>query len=256
MGIADEAHGAVVKFEDDFVAQMEAGSELAIDDEGGAATGAVLVGGIVVDAGHEQFDGAGAADDDGAEGERVGGDGRDGKGFDVGGHDGAAGSGVVGGGADGGGDDDTVAGNGGTGLAVDREADADHAEGGSGGDDGVIEAEVGDVVGVVLDFDVLAVGATDVDGDEGAVEEGERFGGFTEEGAGLLAEGGEVKLDEEAEFAEVHAQHGDVETYAAASLVDKGAVATEDDDEIGPVGIGDGVTGDGVELADDLAAGA
>ena len=80
-----------------------------------------------------------SGDDDGAQGEEMGADGRDHHRVDRGHDDGAVGGEVVGGGAGRCGYDDAVGAEGGDELAIDLDGEVGHAGDGSLGDDDVVE---------------------------------------------------------------------------------------------------------------------
>ena len=163
-------------------------------------------------------------------------------GVDAGHDDGAVGGEVVGGGAGGGGDDDAVGAEGGDELAVDFDGEVAHAGDGAFGDDDVVEGvplledlAVADVLGVHHAAD-LDLGAVVAPGFEGGVEVGER------------------DLGEEAEGAEVHAEDGGGGAGEGSGCGEQGAVAAEDDDQVGLVlgqvdaldGVGGGEVGGAV----------
>ncbi len=144
---------------------------------------------------------------------------------------------VVGGRAGGGRDDDAVGAHGGDELLVDLDGEVGHAGDGALGDDDVVEGvpaaehlAVAAQLGVhhVADFDAGAVGAP---GFEGGVEVGEG------------------DLGEEAEGAEVDAEDGGGGVGEGAGCGEEGAVAAEDDDEVGAV-LGELGALDGVGVVD------
>ena len=218
---AEEAVGAVTEEADaglgalqvDVIVQFELDCLLAVDGE------VDLVG----DADDLDTDGGVAWDDDGADGEQVGTDGGDQHGVDAGHDDGAVGGEVVGRGAGGSGDDDAVGAEGGDELLVDLDGEVAHAGDGAFGDDDVVEGvplldgfAVADDLGVhhAADFNLGAVVAP---GFEGGVE---------------LGEG---DLGEEAEGAEVHTEDGGGGTGEGSGCGQEGAIAAENDDQIGLV---------------------
>src|ERR1700722_12628286 len=114
--MADEADAGLGALAVDAVVELELDCLLAVDCEVD----------FVGDADDVDADGRVSGDDDGANGEQVGADGRDQHGVDAGHDDGAVGGEVVGGGAGGGGDDDAVGAEGGDGLLVDVDGEVSH----------------------------------------------------------------------------------------------------------------------------------
>ncbi len=162
-----------------------------------------------------------ARDYDRADGEQVRTDGRDQHSVDAGHDDGAVRGEVVGRGAGGSGDDDAVGAEGGYGLFVDLDGEVAHAGDGSFGDDDVVEGvplfdetAVADDLGTHHAAD-LDLGTVVAPGFEGGVE---------------LGEG---NLGEEAEGAQVDAEDGGGGAGEGSGCGEEGAVAAEDDDEVG-----------------------
>ena len=196
----------------DLVADVEFHGLLTIDGEEG-----------VGDAVHVDGDGGVAGNDDRADGQQVGAEGRNDEGVDRGHYDGAAGGQIVGGRAGGGRDDDAVGTHGCDELLVDLDGEVGHACDGALGDGDVVEGvptadrlTVATQLGVhhVAHFDACAVGAP---GLKGGVEVGEG------------------DLGEEAEGSEVDAEDGGRGVGERAGCGEKGAVATQDDYEVGSV---------------------
>jgi hypothetical protein len=230
---AEEAVGAVAEEPDaefralavDVVAELQLDCFLAVDGEVD----------FVGDADDAHVDRGFAWSDDWANGQQMGADGGDQHGVDAGHYDRAVGSEVVGGRAGGGGDDDAVGAEGGDELLVDVDGEIAHAGDGALGDDDVVEGvplaegfAIADVLGAHHAAD-LDFGAVVAPGLQGGVEVGE--GDF----------------GEEAEGAEVHAEDGGGGAGEGAGRGEKGAVATEDDNEVrlvlGQVDAFDGVGG-------------
>jgi len=168
-------------------------------------------------------DGGVAWDDDGADGEQVGTDGGDQHSVNAGHDNGAVGGEVVGGRAGWGGDDDAIGAEGGDELIIDLDGEVSHAGDGALRDDDVVEGvplldelSVAQDLGAhhAADFDLGAVVAP---GFQGGVE---------------LGEG---DLSEEAEGAEVDAEDGCGGAGEGAGRGEEGAVAAEDDDQVGLV---------------------
>ena len=204
---ADAGLGALTV---DLVAELELDSFLAVDREVD----------FVGDTYDVDADLSVAGNDDGANGEQVGADGRDQHGVHVRHHDGAVGRQVVGSGAGGRGDDDAVGAEGSDELLFDFDREVTHAGDGAFGDDDVVESvplldglAVADDFGVhhAADLNVRLVLAPIV---EGGVEVGQ--GDF----------------GEEAERAEVDAEDGCGGAGKGAGRGEEGAIAAEDDDEI------------------------
>ncbi len=164
-----------------------------------------------------------AGEDDGADGEQVGTDGREDHRVDRGHQDGAVGGERVGGGAGGGGDDDAVGAEAGYELAVHLDGELAHAGDGALGEDDVVE-------GVPLAEELVVAKeagvheAADVDD-----------GGAGHPGLEGLVELGEGDFGEEAERAEVDGEDGSGGEGEGAGCGEKGAVAAERDDEHGLV---------------------
>ena len=153
-----------------------------------------------------QGDAGGVGDDDGAEGEGVGGDGCDDEAARGGGEDGAAAGEGVGGGARGGGDDDAVAGIGGHIVAVDEDLRAQQGGLFTAVDEDFVEGEVLSGQLAVGSWQ-LAVGSWQLTVE---VEEGTLFDGevaleefLDKEAYVFFADGGE-----ESQMAEVDAYDG------------------------------------------------
>jgi hypothetical protein len=210
----------------DLVANVEFHGLLTIDGEEG-----------VGDAIHVDGDGGVAGNDDRANGQQMGTEGRNDEGVDRGHDDGAACGQIVGGGAGGSGDDDAVGAHGCNELLVDLDGEVGHTGDGSLGDGDVVEGvptaqslTVAAQLGVhhVAHLDACAVGAPCL---EGGVEVGER------------------DLGEEAEGSKVDTEDGGRRVCECASGGEKGSVTTEDDDKIGSVPREIG-TFDGVRVVD------
>ena len=178
-----------------------------------------------------------AGDDDRADGEQVRTDRGDQHGVDVRHDNGPVGSEIVGRGAGGGGDDDAVGAEGGDGLLVYLDGEVAHAGDGSFGYDDVVEgvplfdeSAVADDLGAhhAANFDLGAVVAP---GFEGGVE---------------LREG---DFGEEAEGPEVDAEDGGGGAGEGSGCGEEGAVAAEDDDEVGFV-FGEIDAWDGMDAGD------
>jgi hypothetical protein len=172
-------------------------------------------------AGEFDFDERGVANDDGAIGEGVRADGGDDEGFDGGMNDGTAGGEGVSGGAGGRGDDEAVGAIANDEVVVDGEFEFDHPGERGFVDDGVVE-------------DVLAVddliGAEKLDLEHGA----NGFGGaagerFFESGIEFV----DGEAGKKAEAAHVDGEDGEAARSGEACGSEKGAVATEDEEEIG-----------------------
>jgi len=176
-------------------------------------------------------------DDDGTDSEQVGTDGSYQHRIDAGHNDRAIGGQIICGGTGGRRDDDAVGAEGGYGLAVDLYREVAHASDGSFGDDDVIE-RVPCLNELAVTDDLRSHHATDLDlgavvapGLEGGVELGER------------------DLGEEAEGAEVDAKDGGGGAGEGAGCSEEGAVATENDDQVGLVP-GEVYSSDGVDARD------
>ncbi len=159
--------------------------------------------------------------DDGADGEQVGTDGVDDDGVDRGHNDGAIGGEVVGSGAGWGGDDDAVGAEGGDELLVDLDGVVAHAGDGALGDDDVVE-------GVPL-LHELAIA------EDGRVHHAADFhpGTVFAPGFECGVDFGEGNLGEEAEGAEVDTEDGGGGAGEDTGRGQQGAVAAEDDDDVG-----------------------
>ena len=112
-------------------------------------------------------------------------------------------------------------------MTIDRQADADHAVRRAGDDGRIVEGEVEGPFKVAVR---IAAEADVADFDERALDDAERPP--IEQLGGLLDEAGQVKLSQEAELAEVDAEHGNAQIHPAAGLGKKGSVAAEGDDEV------------------------
>ena len=193
------------------VGHGQAGDDAPVDDAGRSLVGLR----------QEQFVGPGRGIDHGAVGERVRIERREDEGVEVLAHDRAAGGEVVGRRADGRAHDQAVGPVGGGDFAIDEQADLDHRKRRAGEDRRLVESE--DAVDDAVVADHLGLEHQVVDEPEGA------DGDVVERLPGLR--NGEV--GEEAERAEVDAEHRSLPVAHPAGRPQDRAVATEHDDEVG-----------------------
>jgi len=225
--VAEKADRRLGAPEMDVVVQFELDCLLAVDGE------VDLIG----NADDVDADGGFAGDDDRADGEQVRTDGCDQHCVNAGHDDGAVGGEVVGCGASGRGDDDAVGAEGGDGLLVDLDGEVAHAGDGAFGDDDVVEGVPG-LNGLAVANDLGSHHAAEFD-----------LGAVVAPGFEGGVELGEGNLCEEAERTEVDAEDGGGGAGKGAGCGEEGAVATEDDDEVGLVR-GEVDAGDGIDACD------
>ena len=178
---------------------------------------------LIVPGGGEDDVGA-VGDDDGAVGEDVGRDGGDDEDAAFGEENGATGGEGIGGGPGGGGDDETVGVIFGEGLGVDLDGDFDEFGTAAPADDDVVEGAFGE--------DDAAF-AFDGDGQERALAEDVGFFDEALDGAVVAAC---THAGEETEGAKINAEDGFELPGHFAQGAEDGAVAAEDDDDLGTVG--------------------